>query len=40
MRIENTDASTYTPLAESLYEATRYFAQVVPAFTTSDYSTP
>jgi type IV pilus assembly protein PilY1 len=36
--IENTDASTYTPLAESLYEATRYFAQVVPAFTNSDYS--
>ncbi|MEP6889632.1 MAG: hypothetical protein ABI955_02920, partial [Nitrospirota bacterium] len=36
--IENTTASTYTPLAESLYEATRYFAQVVPAFTNSDYS--
>ena len=36
--IENTDATTYTPLAESLYEATRYFAQVVPAFTNSDYS--
>jgi type IV pilus assembly protein PilY1 len=36
--IENTDASTYTPLAESLYEATRYFAQVVPAFANSDYS--
>jgi type IV pilus assembly protein PilY1 len=36
--IENTVASTYTPLAESLYEATRYFAQVVPAFTNSDYS--
>ena len=36
--IENTDAATYTPLAESLYEATRYFAQVVPAFAASDYS--
>lgn len=36
--IENTNASTYTPLAESLYEATRYFAQVVPAFAASDYS--
>ena len=36
--IENTDASTYTPLAESLYEATRYFAQVVPAFAASDYT--
>lgn len=36
--IENTNASTWTPLAESLYEATRYFAQVVPAFAASDYS--
>jgi type IV pilus assembly protein PilY1 len=36
--IENTDASTWTPLAESLYEATRYFAQVQPAFNNSDYS--
>ncbi|MEO7860044.1 MAG: hypothetical protein ABIU05_06290, partial [Nitrospirales bacterium] len=36
--IENTDATTYTPLAESLYEATRYFAQIAPAFTNSDYS--
>ncbi len=36
--IQNTDATTYTPLAESLYEATRYFAQVVPAFAPSDYS--
>lgn len=35
--IENTDAATYTPLAESLYEATRYFAQVAPAFASSDY---
>lgn len=36
--IENTDAATWTPLAESLYEATRYFAQIKPAFTNSDYS--
>lgn len=36
--IENTDAATFTPLAESLYEATRYFAQVAPAFAASDYS--
>ncbi|MBL8075711.1 MAG: hypothetical protein JNL29_15190, partial [Nitrospira sp.] len=36
--IENTDAATWTPLAESLYEATRYFAQVPPAFAASDYS--
>ena len=36
--IENTDATTYTPLSESLYEAARYFAQVVPAFAASDYS--
>lgn len=36
--IENTNATTWTPLAESLYEATRYFAQVVPAFAASDYS--
>ena len=36
--IENTDASTWTPLAESLYEATRYFAQIQPAFNNSDYS--
>ncbi len=35
--IENTDATTYTPLSESLYEATRYFAQVTPAFAASDY---
>lgn len=35
--IENTNASTYTPLSESLYEATRYFAQVTPAFAASDY---
>lgn len=36
--IESTTPSTWTPLAESLYEATRYFAQVQPAYTSSDYS--
>ena len=36
--IQNTPASTWTPLGESLYEATRYFAQVPPAYTNSDYS--
>jgi type IV pilus assembly protein PilY1 len=35
--IELTDGTTYTPLAESLYEATRYFAQLPPAFAASDY---
>lgn len=36
--IENTVPSTWTPLAESLYEATRYFAQIPPAYANSDYS--
>jgi type IV pilus assembly protein PilY1 len=36
--IENTSATTWTPLAESLYEATRYFAQIAPAYANSDYS--
>lgn len=36
--IESTTPSTWTPLAESLYEATRYFAQLQPAYTNSDYS--
>jgi len=36
--IENTTPSTYTPLAESLYEAGRYFAQIAPAYTNTDYS--
>ncbi|HKN87233.1 MAG TPA: hypothetical protein VJV04_10265, partial [Nitrospiraceae bacterium] len=36
--IENTSAGTWTPLAESLYEATRYFAQVPPAFGGTDYT--
>ncbi len=36
--IQNTAASTWTPLGESLYEATRYFAQVPPAYNNSDYS--
>ncbi len=36
--VETTVPSTWTPLAESLYEATRYFAQIAPAYTSSDYS--
>ncbi|WP_447978063.1 pilus assembly protein [Candidatus Nitrospira bockiana] len=36
--IENTSANTWTPLAESLYEATRYFAQVSPAYGGTDYT--
>ena len=36
--IDTTTPATWTPLAESLYEATRYFAQVAPAYTNSDYS--
>jgi|CXWL01.1.fsa_nt_gi type IV pilus assembly protein PilY1 len=36
--VETTTPSTWTPLAESLYEATRYFAQIAPAYISSDYS--
>ncbi|MBI3606442.1 MAG: hypothetical protein HY207_00570 [Nitrospirae bacterium] len=36
--IDTTVAATWTPLGESLYEASRYFAQVAPAYTNSDYS--
>ncbi|MGH7252388.1 MAG: hypothetical protein ACREIE_01175, partial [Nitrospiraceae bacterium] len=36
--IEATTPSTWTPIAESLYEASRYFAQIPPAYTNSDYS--
>jgi type IV pilus assembly protein PilY1 len=36
--IENTSAGTWTPLAESLYEAMRYFAQVPPAYGGTDYT--
>ena len=36
--IENTTPSTWTPLAEALYEAMRYYAQVPPAYAASDYS--
>lgn len=36
-QVENTTPSTWTPLAESLYEATRYFAQVQPAYSNTDY---
>ncbi|MBI3598864.1 MAG: hypothetical protein HY201_05415 [Nitrospirae bacterium] len=38
--IDNIEAQTFTPLAEALYEATRYFAQIKPAFssgTSDDY---
>ncbi|MDE3225295.1 MAG: hypothetical protein KGN30_07795 [Nitrospirota bacterium] len=35
--IENTTPSAWTPLSESLYEATRYFAQLTPAFASSDF---
>ena len=36
--IETTQPATWTPLAEALYEATRYFAQLQPYYTNSDYS--
>ncbi|HZS11193.1 MAG TPA: PilC/PilY family type IV pilus protein [Nitrospirales bacterium] len=36
--IESTTPTAWTPLAESLYEASRYFAQIQPAYTNSDYS--
>ncbi len=36
--VETTVPSTWTPLAESLYEAIRYFAQIAPAYTNTDYS--
>jgi type IV pilus assembly protein PilY1 len=36
--IECTTPSTWTPLAESLYESSRYFAQIAPAYTSSDYT--
>ncbi len=36
--IESTTPATWTPLGESLYEATRYYAQIAPAYTNSDYS--
>ena len=35
--IECTAPTTWTPLGESLYEASRYFAQLPPAFSGSDY---
>ncbi len=35
--IEATTPATWTPLAESLYEATRYIAQIPPAYANSDY---
>ena len=30
--------STWTPLAESLYEATRYYAQIAPFYSSTDYT--
>jgi type IV pilus assembly protein PilY1 len=36
--IDVTVPSTWTPLAESLYEGTRYYAQIAPAYSSSDYS--
>jgi type IV pilus assembly protein PilY1 len=36
--IENTDPSTYTPLAESLYEATRFFRAGFGAYTNANYA--
>ncbi len=36
--IESTIPDSWTPLGESLYEATRYFAQIPPEYTNSDYS--
>lgn len=37
--VESTTPSTWTPLGESLYEATRYFAQIAPSFFGTDYTT-
>lgn len=36
--IECTASTTWTPLAESLYEASRYYAQIAPFYFSSDYS--
>ncbi len=36
--IEGTRPETWTPLAESLYEASRYFAQIQPAYNSGDYT--
>jgi len=36
-QIENTDPSTWTPLAETLYEATRYFQDIDSAFNGGTY---
>lgn len=37
-QIENTDPSTWTPLAESLYEATRYYQAAASAYNGGTYS--
>ncbi|MGH7209347.1 MAG: pilus assembly protein [Nitrospiraceae bacterium] len=36
--IDTAVPSTWTPLAESLYEATRYYAQIAPFYSSSDYT--
>lgn len=36
--IECTSSTTWTPLSESLYEASRYFAQIPPNYSGSDYT--
>lgn len=35
--ISTTNATEWTPLGESLYEATRYFSQIAPAYANSNY---
>jgi len=37
-QVENTDPSTYTPLAEALYEATRYFQATSSAYNNGTYN--
>jgi len=37
-QVENTDPSTWTPLAETLYEATRYFQAITSAYNGGTYS--
>lgn len=37
-QIDAQAANTWTPSAESLYEAVRYFAQIPPAFASTDYT--
>jgi len=35
--VQNTDPSTWTPLAETMYEATRYFQAITGAYTNQNY---